>query len=199
MRGAKAIFWCAVALAVIQVGVIGQRIAAYEKIVSEGKEFRFRTDVVDPYDIFRGRFVSVSQENLRIEIRQEEVRDYDYGSFFYGQLKVDEEGFASIASLSKEPTGGDELKVEVTWAGPDYDYSGGQQKLKGYFVNIKPPFDRYYIKETLAPAAEREYRAHAKGRAHLSVRVLGGKGVLEELYIEGVPVKKWLESVGSGS
>lgn len=191
MRAGKIILAAAVSLAVLQLAAIGQRIWAYERIISEGKQFLFKTDVVDPYDLFRGRYVAISQENLRIKITEEEVGGYKSGEEFYGQLTVGEDGFASITSLSDDPTGGDELKVEVQWAGPKYELSGDK---KVYYVNLKPPFDRYYIGESKAPAAEKAYREHAKGKAYLSVKILEGRGVLEELYIDGAPVKEWLKA-----
>ncbi len=53
------------------------------------------------------------------------------------------------------------------------------------------PFDRYYLNEHVAPAADLAFRQRSGGArraAWIDLRVLGGRGVIEELYIDGLPV-----------
>jgi hypothetical protein len=64
-------------------------------------------------------------------------------------------------------------------------------------VEVALPFDRYYLPEDLAPAAEQAYRTLASRepgptRAWVDVRVRDGHAVLEELYLDGVPVREVL-------
>ena len=56
------------------------------------------------------------------------------------------------------------------------------------------PFNRYYMDEDLAPEAERAVWGGPRGRreASVTVRVRNGVGVLEELYIDEVPIHRWL-------
>jgi hypothetical protein len=56
------------------------------------------------------------------------------------------------------------------------------------------PFSRYYMDEDLAPKAERAVWGGRRGQreAFVSVRVRDGVGVIEELYVDGVPIHKWL-------
>ena len=60
-------------------------------------------------------------------------------------------------------------------------------------VYARPPFDRYYLEEHRAPAAEAAYRAantRTNRDAHVVVRVLDGRGVLEDLVIAGKSVQE---------
>jgi hypothetical protein len=63
-------------------------------------------------------------------------------------------------------------------------------------VHVDMPFERYYIDEHLAPAAERAYWQHSRRDAqpaYITVRVRGGLAVLEELYIAGKPVREFVQ------
>jgi uncharacterized membrane-anchored protein len=62
-------------------------------------------------------------------------------------------------------------------------------------VRLQLPFDRYYAEEQLAPEIEQAYRANSRRgeqKAFIAVRVRKGRGVLEELYIEDLPVAEYL-------
>ena len=61
-------------------------------------------------------------------------------------------------------------------------------------VTLQLPFDRYYMKESRAPEAERSYNRRAQGeKAWVTVRIREGHAVLEELYIDGLPIREYLE------
>lgn len=62
---------------------------------------------------------------------------------------------------------------------------------------IEVPFDRYYMEDSLAPAAEQavQDRAGQTSRVAVAVRVLRGKAVIEQLLIEGVPIEDWLKAL----
>ena len=102
----------------------------------------------------------------------------------YAILTEDAEGFATIASLSLTPPGGDTyFQTSVSYVSDDR-------------VHIDIPFDRYYTDEHLAPAAERAYWQHSRLPAHeayMTVRIKDGLAVLEELYIAGKPLQEFLQ------
>ena len=56
------------------------------------------------------------------------------------------------------------------------------------------PFRRFYMDEDKAPKAERAVWGGRRGqrKASVSVRVRNGVGVIEELYIDDVPIHQWL-------
>jgi len=85
--------------------------------------------------------------------------------------------------LPKKPTEGDFFPVTV--------WHTHQQKAQ-----IDLPFNRYYMEETLAPEAERAYRRHSTRKqrdAYITVRVLSGTAVLEELYVADMPIGEFLK------
>ena len=61
-------------------------------------------------------------------------------------------------------------------------------------IGVELPFNRYYMDENLAPDAEAAYRERAldPGQTWIALRVLGGRGVIEELYLGGKPVGQFL-------
>lgn len=57
------------------------------------------------------------------------------------------------------------------------------------------PFDRYYMDEFEAPAAEREFmwrQGREERSAYALVRVRSGLGVLEKLMVEEQTIREWL-------
>ena len=62
-------------------------------------------------------------------------------------------------------------------------------------AGVDLPFDRFYMNETVAPEVEAALwaRGDEPVRAWLAVRVLGGRAVPEELYLDGIPAREFLE------
>lgn len=190
----------AIILSLVQVASVGSRIVTYEDILAHGKRYLFKTAPVDPYDLFRGRYVALSQENLEIMVTEKETKEYERGGKAWVTLKTGEGGYTTFAGISKTPSGGEELKVEVAWAGPRYappprDGKAAVKEQKEWSVHIKPPFDRYYMNEKLAPEAEAAYRNRGEGKInpYIAVRIKNGRGVIEELFIDGKPVGDWIK------
>ncbi len=173
------------AICVVQLAVPAKMIVDREVTLSRGEAFRFKTAPVDPYDFFRGRYV-------RLQLEAATVSGSDTGHFehkdrAYAIIEEGADGFARFSSLEVERPGqGAYLRVRVGY----HD---------GYKLHLELPFDRYYMEESLAPEAERAYRQHSRqaaADAFITVRVLNGRGVLEELYIGGKPVLEFLADEG---
>ena len=177
-----------VLLAAAQLGVPLQMIVARERTLREGRPYRFRTAPVDPYDAFRGRYVAINVDlsggtdtnrwswGRRLSVTN---ASFQSGQRVFALLAEGTNGFARISGLSPErPAATDFIRVRVTWV------SGGD-------VNLELPFDRYYMNEKRAPAAEQAYREHSRrgtNDACVVVRVRDGSAVLEQLLIEGRPI-----------
>jgi hypothetical protein len=62
----------------------------------------------------------------------------------------------------------------------------------GYLLTFE--FNRYYMNESAAPAAEQRYREslgpNRPDRAWVTVRVRDGVGVIEGLFVDGVPIEQ---------
>jgi uncharacterized membrane-anchored protein len=168
-------------LFLLQLAVPASMIAGRELILRQGEPFRFRTAPVDPYDPFRGRFVALNLEAARAP-RPAGV-ELEYQQKVFALLAVDEAGFAYCSGIVVEqPAEGNYLSARIS----SFDKEQ---------VRLQLPFDRYYAEEQLAPEIEQAYRANSRRgeqKAFIAVRVRKGRGVLEELYIEDLPVAEYL-------
>ncbi len=185
----KKIYWifgifCLVA--VIQIAAPVSMIVKRENILRHGEQFKFKTAPVDPYDAFRGRFVALLIEERTVPIpdsiykKRQEIR---FGQKVFATLEKDENGFGRFASISlTRPEGKHYVKTRL------YEF----EKDK---VRLDLPFDRYYMDENLAPLAESVYREHSREEKHdayVTVRIKSGYAALEELYIDGIPIKEFI-------
>jgi hypothetical protein len=185
------------ALAVLQLGAAGSSIVRYERILATGAVYRIRTAAVDPADAFRGRYVAVQPSIVLSEPVDETTRALLDGFRIDGrpvfvELAADAEGFATAARVTSERPGGDYLEVEAAW--PRWDTAGGSSSARriGYVLTFG--FNRYYMNEAAAPAAERRYAESVgpdrQDRAWVAVRVRDGIGVIEGLFVDGVPIEQ---------
>ena len=182
----KMIFGLFVAMALAQVAVPMGQIRKYEEILATGTAYKFRTAPVDPYDAFRGRYAALNYADTLGTIRQGD--EMEYGASAYVALQKDTSGFAKFGELSDAPPAtGDYLRVAYLY----YE----QERKKAHF---RLPFDRYYMEEKKAPEAEAAYRKYgnrrdrADGAAYVAVRIKGGRGVIENLYINDKPIRDFL-------
>ena len=163
----------------------------YESALHYGTLFKFRTQPVDPVDVFRGRYVTLSfaDNSVREPDKGAQYDDHNNG-ILYVRLKRDAEGFAVPAEAGRKRLSGDDV-VTVD------DAYRSDDGWRLYY-----PFNRYYLPEDVAPMAEQLYReanrnrhgsdgeSRAKADTYVAVRVRNGVGVIEELYLNGVPVRE---------
>lgn len=169
-----------------QLGAAGFAITRHERTLAVGERFLFRVAPVDPEDPFRGRYLQLGFPAARVE------RTAPAGGHarVYAVLERDADGFARFGALSVEPPVGHAyLATRVAWTGPTH-------------VQLDLPFARYYEEESIARAADRALAEHTRAGgagAHVTVRVLDGHAVLEELYLGGVPLRERLRRVHGGT
>lgn len=179
----KALHWVVFGLMVCaQLAVPFLMIASREEILESGVAYKFRCGPVDPYDAFRGRYVALSFPNLQIEGWK--GPSLDGSETAYALIGVDGEGFAKFTDVTVvRPTSGDYLEVTA---------QGGGTADSTLWITL--PFDRYYMDEFQAPAAEVAYRAQSRTEegAHALIRVHEGTGVIEGLYFGEVPLEEFL-------
>lgn len=165
--------------AAIQLAVPAWMIARQLTTLREGRVFKFRTAPVDPYDAFRGRFVALGFKAAEANTDENFTR----GQTACVVLGEDADGFAKVERVSREgPSGDHVLRVKT-----GYSYE--------HHVHLEFPFARYYLEEKAAPEAERAYRAASRRdheKAWVTVRVRHGYGALEELFIDGKPIRDFL-------
>lgn len=166
-------------IVLVQLSVPASMIMRREIVLRSGKQFRFKTAPVDPYDAFRGRYVW-----LRI---QPDEASYEGETLYRGNkifvsLYEDKDGYAQVASVSKnKPDEGDYIQTKASYR---------QSKSR---VGIDWQFTRYYMEESIAPEAERVARNQSSD-AVVTVRVKDGFAVLEELYVNDVPIGEYVKN-----
>lgn len=173
--------WLFALVAAAQLLVPATMIYQQETTLTRGVPYRFKTAPVDPYDPFRGRFVALNVEASRAPTDRDE--GLKRGNWAYVLLAKDEQGFAKLEFAYKEPPEkGDYLRLKV-------------RNASGNSAQFAMPFDRYYAEENIAPEIERAYRRSSRREreeAFIQVRVKDGRGVIEELYIEDLPILEYL-------
>lgn len=171
-------------ICVVQVLVPLSMIIKRENTLKHGEVYNFRTAPIDPYDAFRGRYVSLSFEQA-IQTGNWSQDKFWRGRVLFGTLDRDSEGFARIVDLSADrPRKGNHIRVRVAWVG------NGQ-------IGLSLPFDRFYMGEFEAPRAESLFFAQREldlPVAFAVVRVRNGFAVIEQLVVEDKPVSDWIKN-----
>lgn len=176
-----------IALALAQIAVAARAIILSEIALRHGEVYRFRLQPVDPVDAFRGRYVALRFAQDRTPVT-DEVPHLGQEKV-YVPLVVDDEGFAIFGSARLEaPETGDYLYLQ---GGVEFMDDDGERRL-----SLALPFRRYYMTEELAKEVDTAMWRRGIRPAWVTVRVHGGVGVIEDLYVDGLPVSKWLESSG---
>ena len=185
MQTNKWVLGAFVVVCLVQLGIPASMIISRENILKEGKEFKFVTEPVDPTDPFRGKYITLNYRDVVFETVT--TLEWTYGETAYVQLSEDEEGFAKIAGVSKSVPAGavPYLKATIRYA----NLTGKNTQL----ITIAYPFDRLYMEETLAPAAEQAYAEAARDTVSTTwalVRVKNGDAVLKDVLIDGVSIRE---------
>lgn len=174
------ITFCVVAL--IQLYVPTKMIFDSEDVLTTGKEFKFKTEPIDPNDPFRGKYITLRFE----ENHMEQLTDTNWvtNQDVYVELIRDVDGYAKIKTISKtEPSNTEDyVKSKVNY------YSQFNERV----VYIDYPFERYYMEETKAPDAEIAYRESARDTSqntYALVNIKKGQAVLKDVFINETSIK----------
>jgi len=161
----------------VQLCVPAWMILRAESTLADGVLVRFRTEPIDPADMFRGRYVRLGFAELSGQPLDNEP--FAHEEQVHASLASGADGFATVTGISHTPPD-DSAYLTVRVRGVAEDGA----------VRFWMPMDRFYMEESLAPVAEREYlNARVAFReAWVDLRVLDGHGVIEQVYIDGVPL-----------
>ncbi|HET9300372.1 MAG TPA: GDYXXLXY domain-containing protein [Candidatus Polarisedimenticolaceae bacterium] len=176
------------ALCAVQLAIPLAMAYRYERTLREGTVYRFHTEPFDPVDAFRGRYVAIRLTLTHASVQGE-------GERVFVALQRDADGFASVRTLSTErPREGDWLVGTTSWT--VFRRPGDNDQSRSVGTRVELPFDRYYMEEGKAPAADRIWReGMQQAEAVARVRVRHGLGAIEGLDINGVPIEKWIETL----
>ncbi len=177
------ILWIFLAVAALQVWVPLSMIARREATLRKGAAYKFRTRPVDPYDAFRGRYVALGFESN--EGTATNAQKFSRGQTVYVGVTVGTNGFAELSTVSPtRPREGDYLRTKVHYP-----------RVKDGRVRVRLPFDRFYMNEDDAPQAEIQYARAGRSEkrsAYALVRLRSGMAVIEDLYIDDLPILEFL-------
>ena len=164
-------------------------ISDQQRILKEGDVYRFRPQPVDPYDAFRGRYITLRFVDQTMDIPNAQER-FTYNDKVYVQLVVDSLGYYNFSKPSFEkPEASNYIKTKVLYTNKDQ-----------VTVDIPENLRVYYLNEELAPLAEKKFQELTRNaeadevKVYLDARVLNGEILIEELYFEGVPVSEYLKT-----
>lgn len=174
------IIFCIVAA--VQLFVPAKMIFDSEDVIKTGKEFKFKTEPVDPNDPFRGKYITLRFEQNKIQ--QLVDTTWKERETVYVTLTHDSAGYAKIESISHfEPENTDDfVKCKVNY----------YNRYNESFVYLEYPFEKYYMEESKAPKAEIAYRESARDTAqntYALVNVKHGDAVLRDVLINDVSIK----------
>jgi uncharacterized membrane-anchored protein len=174
-----------IVVALIQLSVPASVVWKRERTLKHGRAWKFRTAPVDPVDAIRGRYVSLRFAAEEIPSNDEAFRKLESRTTLYFVLKEDTDGFATVERISEKALSGDNVITGQSgyWS---------EQTLHVHF-----PFDRFWVTEKSAPAAEKAYLENSrrgKQNAHVTVRVRDGDATIEQLFIDGQPLADYLRA-----
>lgn len=147
-----------------------------KNVSAKGQTYLFKLNAIDPFDPFRGKYIILNPlENSYLITKPQELDHQNiYASFISDSL-----GFAKIDTLTrKAPNHSDYLQVKST----NYQRSKG-----GYKLNIDYPFDRFYMNEHKAKAAEnliREILRKDDQNCYAVVKIHEGKSYLLDVKVD---------------
>lgn len=168
-----------IGIALVQLYVPASMIWKNEDVLKTGNEFKFKTAPIDPNDPFRGKYISLRYEENEIDIKND--THWNRGEIIYVIIKNDEKGFAKILSVStSKPNRTNEyVRAKIAY-------------ISDTKLTIEYPFDRYYMEESKANAAEIVYaesQIDSNQIAYALVNIKKGEAVLKDVVIDGKSIK----------
>lgn len=181
-------FVIAVMTVVAQLYVPTSMAKRYADILNTGESYRFKVVPRDPADPFKGRYVRltfpIDTGKIRdLNSKPDLIRMLKRNDTAYAILEKATDNSAKIVDLQKSaPANGDYVKIKMSY-----------HSQNNY--RIKLPFNRYYAEENKAPKIEALIWQDRQNERefYADVRVKDGYGVIEELYVEGVPILDYLK------
>ncbi|MDR3345541.1 MAG: GDYXXLXY domain-containing protein [Campylobacteraceae bacterium] len=197
MRKLKRFFYPAFfALVVIQIAALLYQIINYERILHFGDVLTLEVVPKDPYDAFRGRYVTLGfkDDSIKTDKYFDESGSYYYNKDFF--ITFDNSGKFSVADdVFDEKPKTDKPYWKVKGYALESAQAWEEEENTINMVHFEYPFDRFYMQENLAKYVDGygwgfwgEYEAYAK------VRVKNGKGVIEDVFVEDMPIGDFVKN-----
>lgn len=177
-------------LALAQLYVPYAMISRHETILSEGTLVKIRCQPIDPVDLFHGRYVWLSLDMGTARLGAG-VALPEQAGLANVTLELDAEGFSRWGEITE---GVPETPYVRTTIMPHWSAEG-----EGVYAEI--PVDRFYMNENVAPEAERLYNELVREEpqsCYVAARVHEGVMLLEELYLDDIPMQEYVRQRMAG-
>ncbi len=190
---------------VAQFAVLSAVIIRREWTLRYGEVCRFETAPVDPFDAFRGQYVQLDYKVFNRGIVSD--KKFNRNNWCYLSLATDTNGFSVVSAITdSKPTSGTFIRARVQWSTEEYldkptpANKYHRESTGKWTIHLELPFSRYYMPEKSAPLAEDTYRranrrtpGDEKNKAAARVRVLKGMVVIEDIEINGKPIRECIK------
>ena len=159
-----------------------------ENVLTNGQLFKFKTVPIDPSDPFRGKYITLRFAETSFPV--DTALHFQPGEDIYVVI-ANEREYASIQSISREvPNTGEYVKAKVWYSGSDSE------------IEIKYPFDKFYLEESKAADAERAYweaNSDSTQVAYALVAVKNGTAALKDVIINEKSVVDLVKTMNKSS
>ncbi len=154
-----------------------------EQILKHGQLIKFKIEPVDPYDAFRGRYVTINVESPSLKVPLNE--DFSANQPIFVLLENDSSGITDMIGVTQNADT-EALKMRIDEWSIDSD---GE-------IYFRFPLNRYYLDENKAPIADKISRNFNKKNALISARVSqSGAIIIEQLYVENKPIEDYINEL----
>jgi uncharacterized membrane-anchored protein len=160
-----------------------------ENIIREGKVFKFKTAPVDPSDPFRGKYITLRFEASVFPV--DSSLHLDRHDKIYVTITEDANGFAAIQSVSAQAPSN---TVDFVEAKTSF-------MMNDTLVNIRYPFDRFYMEESKASEAEKAYWEAGRDSTQIAyalVAVSHGKTALKDVIVNDKSITDLVREMNKG-
>ncbi len=180
----RPVFIFFIIIALLQLAVPAKLILDKENILTMGVPYKFRTAPVDPYDPFRGKYITLSFDANQFEVPNDS--SWQTNDIVYVHLGKDSAGYAKIKDITKQPPA--DGNIDYVKARIQYAYDN--------MVTIDYTFNRFYMEESKAADAETTYRAMQWDTAqhvYALVNVKNGDAVIKDVMINDKSIADLVE------
>ena len=181
MLNKKVLFIGFLLIAIVQLYVPAKMIYDQEVVLLNGNEYKFKAAPIDPNDPFRGKYITLRFEATTFPVQN--INEWAINDEVFVQIQNDTAGFAQIKNVSKKRPDNDPdyIKAKIAFLMED-----GKVNMR-----IEYPFDRFYMEETKAQAAEDMYReaiVDSTQVAYALVNIRNGEAVIRDVLINGTSI-----------
>lgn len=193
-----------VATAILQCFAVGWLIYRYERVVRCGTQVRFLCRAHDPYDPFRGSYLSVDASQSVTNVGERIKAKFKGGGRagdVFARIEEGTNGLWRVAEVSSSPRENEIwIKPNAVSLGYSLDYSEKKpdekwddfmkrRKASGVRARVFLP-DQLFLNENIAPAAEAVLAEAISGgkRVEAVYRVLDREIVITDVKIDGKSV-----------